>query len=98
MLYLKKIIYIIYINHKNFIIIIILSYIKILLLIIIINIIIKYSCNNINNIIIKNIPSGKQDKILHATLECVEVCLIGYNIPQARTLLYDAKNILNKVI
>jgi hypothetical protein len=47
--------------------------------------------------IIKNILSGKQDKILHATLECVEVCLIDHNIPQARTLLYNAKVILNKV-
>ncbi|XP_026826225.1 adenylate cyclase type 10-like [Ooceraea biroi] len=40
---------------------------------------------------------GKEDMILAAILEFVEVCLIGYNIPQARRLLHDAEVLLKKM-
>nr|XP_012215653.1 PREDICTED: uncharacterized protein LOC105668056 [Linepithema humile] len=40
---------------------------------------------------------GKQDIILTAILEFVEVCLAGSNIPQARRLLSDAEDLLQQM-
>lgn len=40
---------------------------------------------------------GKHDMILTAILEFVEVCLTGYNIPQAYILLNDAEALVQGV-
>jgi len=41
--------------------------------------------------------SGKQDIILTAILEFVEICLANNNVPQARRLLSDAETLIQQV-
>lgn len=41
---------------------------------------------------------GKLDIILTALLEFAEICIISYNIPQARKLLKESEDVLEKVL